>query len=182
MRQPPSVFLFVSALKDWGNACSRTSGCINTSGPYLIGLSIALIGPVICVKIGPCLHLVNLTFMSGWMAWSYTSRGGMGQWNEHLVNEKCVVGASLYSGIPFWAHVITLLPPGWCLCVWLSQNVVYFCLPSTSFGWACVCARRCMFGSLWAESKTERRIKILKTSLCTSGCDWQEKKGLLVFW
>lgn len=56
-----------------------------------------------------------------------------------------------------------------CVCVWASEYALHEV-------W-CLCLYP--YDSLRAESKTERGIRILKTSLGTSGCDWQETKGSL---
>lgn len=65
-----------------------------------------------------------------------------------------------------------------CLCACLSPSVcmcVYFWLCSTKL----VCVHCYSYDLLRAESKAEWEIRVLKASLGTSGCDWQEKKGSL---
>lgn len=120
-------------------------------------------------EIGLYLHLVNLTFMSGWISSNYTSWGN-GRMRQASQCWK------VSSGIPYG--------PLWLQC--LSQ-AMFVCMPVTEYACISVCAQPTLvsvcavtrIGSLWAESETEWGIKILKTSLGTSGCDWQEKKGSL---
>lgn len=70
---------------------------------------------------------------------------------------------------------------------WLGQTVfvcmpaikcVYFC-PRTLAAPNLVCVCCNLYGSHAVYSRTERGIRILRESLGTSGCDWQEKKGPL---
>ena len=108
----------------------------------------------------------------------------MGEWDKRPSVEKHVIGAHSYSGIPFG--------PLWLQC--LSQ-VLFVCMPVTKSVSVCVCVCvsvwvcvaehvqvfLCSYlcDSLRAESEAEWGIRIRKTSLGTSGCDWQEKKGSL---
>lgn len=103
----------------------------------------------------------------------------MGEWDKRPSVEKLVIGAHSCSGIPFGPLWLQCLSQAMLVCVPVTE-CVYFC-PSM---WEyvlhqvqSVCCYSCNL--LRAESRTEWGIRILKTSLGTSGCDWQEKKGSL---
>lgn len=93
----------------------------------------------------------------------------LGEWANDasaLVQEKYVVWAR--HGIPFGAPVIKL-PQSGHVCVH-EDSCISVC-PNLASMCCCSC------GSIWAERQTEQRIKILRTSLGTSGYNWQKKRG-----
>lgn len=132
------------------------------------------------------LHLVNLSVVSGWISSNYMSRGN--RWMRQAPSvEKHVIGVHSCSGIPFgplWLQclsqaVFVCVPvtKGVCVCAGVCISVCVRKHVPHQIWWACACC--CCSDLLGAEIRAEGRIRILKTSLGTSGCDWQEKKGLL---
>lgn len=107
----------------------------------------------------------------------------MGEWDKLPSVEKHVIGAHSFSGIPFgplWLQclnqaVFVCMPVTKCVCISVceSEYVLH------QVWWECACVCCYSYDLLRAKSKTEWGIRILKTSLGTSGCDWQEKKGSL---
>lgn len=95
----------------------------------------------------------------------------LGEWANEAsasVQEKYVIGVC--HGIPFGPLWLNCLNPAMFVC---TNTIVFLSVLNKTWR-VCVAAFMAQFGE---KSKIEWRIKILKTSLGTSGYDWQKEKG-----
>lgn len=100
----------------------------------------------------------------------------LGEWANETstpVLEKYVIGARFHYGIPFGALWLKCLGRAMIVCLPVFEHNCISVCPQPNL----VSVGRCSYGSLGRKGKTGRRIKILKTSLDTSGYDWQRKRG-----
>lgn len=95
----------------------------------------------------------------------------LGEWANEAsasVQEKYVIGT--HHGIPFGPLWLNCLNPAMFVCM----NTIVFLSVLNQTWRVCAAAPVAQFGQ---KGKIERRIKIFRTSLGTSGSDWQRKKG-----
>lgn len=100
----------------------------------------------------------------------------LGEWANEAstpVLEKYVIGACFHYGIPFGPLWLKCLGRAMIVCLPVFEHNCISVCPQPNLASVCP-APMAHFGR---KGKNEQRIKILKTSLGTSGYDWQRKRG-----